>query len=112
MDARYVGTDPRYRTPLAFAILDPPEEPDILFYRAPHGPDESIAVEDVDLETVETVPIFWVAGSRVAFEPSRTTVTELLRLRGRSTSGPSQARPFGTEKTTFSCLPRVSTTSN
>jgi len=83
VDPRYVGTDPDHRTPLAFAILDPPEEPDILFYRQPRGPDESMLVGEVDRDVVEQVPIFWVAGSRVAFEPARATVTELLEWRGR-----------------------------
>ncbi len=83
VDTTYVGTDPDHRTPLAFAVLDPPEEPDILFYRQPKGPDESILVTDVDLDVVRSVPILWVAGSRVAFEPSRATVTELLEIRAR-----------------------------
>src|SRR3954447_15137042 len=35
VDTRYVETHPTWRTPLAFAALTPPDDPDILFYREP-----------------------------------------------------------------------------
>ena len=50
VDTRYVGTDPVLRTPLAFAELDPPDDPRIIFYREPKAPDLNLELGDVDVE--------------------------------------------------------------
>ncbi len=83
VDTRFVSTDPDLLTPLAFAELNPPEDPVIFFYREPRAPDMNITVDDVDLDTVRSVPILWLPASRFAFEPSRTTVRALLEERSR-----------------------------
>jgi len=83
VDATYVSTDPELPTPLAFAELDPPGDPSIIFYREPRAPDQNLLLDDVDLDVVREVPVFWVPASRFAWEPSRSTVTELLRARSR-----------------------------
>jgi 5-dehydro-2-deoxygluconokinase len=83
VDISFVGTDPDHRTPLAFAVLDPPEDPPLLFYREPIGTDMTITVDDVDLDLVEEVPILWVTGSALAREPSRGTLKALLARRAR-----------------------------
>lgn len=85
VDARFVSTDPDLPTPLAFAELDPPEDPTIIFYRLPRAPDQNLLPSDVDLDVVRNVPVFWVPASRFAWEPSRSTVRELLVERGRRT---------------------------
>jgi 5-dehydro-2-deoxygluconokinase len=85
VDTRFVGTDPRYRTPLAFAVMEDPAEPTIDFYRAPQAPDMMITPDDVDRDVVEQVPIFWFPTSRLSAEPSRSTIHELLAWRGRRT---------------------------
>jgi 5-dehydro-2-deoxygluconokinase len=48
VDTRYVGTHPTLRTPLAFATMEDPAEPEILFYRVPQAPDITIEPGDVD----------------------------------------------------------------
>ncbi len=83
VDTRYVGTDPDLKTPLAFAELDPPEEPNIIFYREPRAPDQNLSVDDIDLDVVRDVPVFWIPASRFAWEPSASTVRSLLVERGR-----------------------------
>jgi 5-dehydro-2-deoxygluconokinase len=83
VDARWVATDPELPTPLAFAELDPPEDPSIIFYREPRAPDQNLLLDDVDLDVVAEVPVLWVPASRFAWEPSRSTVTDILRARGR-----------------------------
>lgn len=83
VDTRFVGTDADLPTPLAFAELDPPTEPNIIFYRNPRAPDQNLTTDDVDLDVVRSVPVFWVAASRFAWEPSRSAVTEMLVERGR-----------------------------
>lgn len=83
VDSRWVGTDPELPTPLAFAVLDPPEEPQIVFYRRPRAPDMNLRPEDVDLEETGRVPILWIPASRMSDEPSRSTVRAVLENRGR-----------------------------
>lgn len=83
VDVRYVGTDPDLRTPLAFAELDPPEDPTVIFYREPRAPDLNIDPRDVDPEVVRTVPIMWLPASRFADDVAGAAATEFLRTRGR-----------------------------
>jgi 5-dehydro-2-deoxygluconokinase len=85
VDTRFVRTDPQYRTPLAFAVMEDPAEPTIDFYRAPQAPDMMIVPDDIDRDVVEQVPIFWFPTSRLSAEPSRSTIHELLAWRGRRT---------------------------
>jgi len=83
VDTRYVGTHPTLRTPLAFAVLDPPEDPELLFYREPTAPDLELGAGEVDAATVERVPILWVTGSALSRDPSAGTVEGMLAARGR-----------------------------
>lgn len=83
VDTRFVGTDPELKTPLAFAELNPPEDPNIIFYREPRAPDQNLSLDDVDLDVVRGVPVLWIPASRFAWEPSRSTVGAMLRERDR-----------------------------
>ena len=83
VDSRFVTTDPNLKTPLAFAELDPPEDPSIIFYREPRAPDLNITPDDVDHDVVRDVDVFWVPASRFADEVAGATVSELLEVRNR-----------------------------
>ena len=83
VDTRFIGTDEALQTPLAFAELNPPEDPGLIFYREPRAPDMGITPDDVDDDLVRHVPVLWVTGSRFSADPSATTVRTLLRRRGR-----------------------------
>ena len=83
VDSRFVTTDPNLKTPLAFAELDPPEDPSIIFYREPRAPDLNITPADVDHDVVRDVDVFWVPASRFADEVAGATVSELLTVRDR-----------------------------
>ncbi|MCY3850812.1 MAG: 5-dehydro-2-deoxygluconokinase [Acidimicrobiaceae bacterium] len=83
VDTRFVRIDPELKTPLAFAELNPPEDPNIIFYREPRAPDQNLALDDVDLDVVREVPVLWVPASRFAWEPSRSTVAAMLDERRR-----------------------------
>jgi 5-dehydro-2-deoxygluconokinase len=85
VDTRYVGVHPSLPTPLAFATMEDPGEPVIIFYRVPQAPDMTIASADVDREVVETVPILWFPTSCLSAEPSRSTIHDLLEWRSRRT---------------------------
>lgn len=87
VDTTYVGRHSTLRTPLAFAALTPPEDPQLLFYREPAAPDMQLEPGDVDPEAVADVDVLWVAGSAMAQEPARSTISGILgeRRRGRHT---------------------------
>jgi 5-dehydro-2-deoxygluconokinase len=83
VETSFVGRDPELRTPLAFAALTPPEDPALLFYRVPKAPDMQLQPGDVDDATVRDVDVLWVAGSAMAEEPARSTITGILATRTR-----------------------------
>lgn len=83
VDTTYVTTHPEYATPLAFAELNPVEEPNIIFYRQPKAPDMELTPEDFVDAPIEDVDILWIPASRFADEPSRSTVTGVLMRRAR-----------------------------
>ena len=85
VDTRFIGIDPSLKTPLAFAELEVPEDPKIVFYREPKAPDMNIVAGDVDMAVVADVPILWFPAACLSQEPSRSTIHELLRVRVRRT---------------------------
>jgi 5-dehydro-2-deoxygluconokinase len=83
VDTRFVQTEPGTVTPLAFAVLDPPEDPQLLFRRDPPVPDFQLRPGEVDDVTIETVPVLWITGGALSREPSGSTVEDMLRARRR-----------------------------
>ena len=83
VDTRYVSVEPGTVTPLAFAVLDPPEDPQLLFRRDPPVPDFQLRPDDVDPATVAEVPILWITASALSQEPSASTASGMLQVRGR-----------------------------
>ncbi len=83
VDDRFVATHPERPTPLAFAAMNPPEDPQILMYRYPAGPDMDIVSADIPDEVLDGVGVFWVTGTWFSAEPCATACRELLERRGR-----------------------------
>jgi len=83
VDARYVSTHPSMPTPLAFAAMDPPEDPPLLMYRYPMGPDQTLQASEIDRQAVLDVPILWVTGAWFSTAPARDACWELLSIRAR-----------------------------
>jgi len=83
VDTRFVSVEPGTVTPLAFAVLDPPEDPRLWFRRDPPVPDFQLRPDDVDVATVADVPILWITASALSQEPSGTTAEGMLRTRAR-----------------------------
>jgi 5-dehydro-2-deoxygluconokinase len=83
VDLRYAGIEPDTVTPLAFAVLDPPEDPKLWFRRDPPVPDFQIPLGHVDADTIARVAVLWISGGSLSQEPSRSTVEAMLRERGR-----------------------------
>src|SRR3954462_9645718 len=87
VDPKFVGTAPGLLTPVVFCALDPPADPPLLFYRLPIAPDLTLIKEDVPWDVVRDVPVFWIPGTGVSVEPSRSTHREMLEHRGRPAAG-------------------------
>ena len=83
VDTRFVGVQPDAVTPAVFAVLDPPEEPQLLFRRDPPVPDFQLQPDEVDAATVAGVHVLWVAAGALSHEPSASTVEGMLKARGR-----------------------------
>src|SRR5437763_6208721 len=81
VDTRYVSVEPDTVTSLAFAVLDPPEDPQLLFRREPPAPDLQLRPHEVEPRAVEAVPVLWITGSALSQEPSASTVEQMLRTR-------------------------------
>jgi len=86
VDPSYVGTAPDLLTPVVFCALDPPEDPPLLFYRLPIGPDLTLTAADVPWDLVDDVRVLWVTGTGVSVEPARPTQLDMLAHRGRPDS--------------------------
>ena len=80
VDVRFVSVMEGALTPLAFAVLDPPEDPRLLFRREPPAPDLELTADDVGLGTAAEVPVLWISGGALSRDPSRTTVEQLLAI--------------------------------
>ena len=83
VDPRYTQVEPGTVTPLAFAVLDPPEDPKLWFRRDPPVPDFQIPAGYVESDTIAAVPLLWISGGSLAQDPSRSTVEAMLEARGR-----------------------------
>ncbi|MGZ4722956.1 MAG: 5-dehydro-2-deoxygluconokinase [Ilumatobacteraceae bacterium] len=83
VDTRYVSTHPSMPTPLAFAAMDPPDDPKLLMYRYPIGPDQTLEIDEIDRQAVVDVPVLWLTGAWFSKEPARATCWELLSIRQR-----------------------------
>jgi 5-dehydro-2-deoxygluconokinase len=81
VDARWVGTDDELHTPIVFCEVHPPDDFPLLFYREPKAPDMNLLPEDFDHEEVRRAALFWITGSGLSEEPSRSTLLELLKER-------------------------------
>jgi len=75
----FVRTVDGHRTPLAFCELFPPDSFPILFYRE-RAPD--LELSSFPREAVDA-PLFWMTGTGLSAEPSRSTTLAALRARGR-----------------------------
>jgi 5-dehydro-2-deoxygluconokinase len=83
VDLRFASVEEGMVTPLALAVLDPPEDPQLLFRREPAAPDLQLRERDVDRATVRDVPVLWISGGALSQEPSASTVEAMLAARGR-----------------------------
>jgi 5-dehydro-2-deoxygluconokinase len=83
VDSSRVITHATLRTPIVFCEILPPDRFPILFYREPQAPDMMLEANDVDLDEIAAVPLFWTTGTGLSAEPSRSTTLAALDSRRR-----------------------------
>ena len=83
VDDVFVTAVPGLPTPVTFCEIFPPDDFPIYFYRYPKAPDLEIHPEELDLAAIAGAEIFWVTGTGLCAEPSRTATLAALEHRNR-----------------------------
>ncbi|MER5601082.1 5-dehydro-2-deoxygluconokinase [Streptomyces sp. NPDC002265] len=84
VDDRWVTPVPGLPTPVTFCEIFPPDDFPLYFYRRPKAPDLEIHARDLDLGAVRDAHVFWVTGTGLSEEPSRTATLAALAHRARA----------------------------
>jgi 5-dehydro-2-deoxygluconokinase len=84
VDDRFVTPVPALPTPVTFCEIFPPDDFPLYFYRFPKAPDLEIHESELDLGAIRSAGIFWVTGTGLSQEPSRSATLAALRARGRA----------------------------
>ena len=84
VDARFVGTSDIAPTPVTFCEIFPPDDFPLYFYRLPKAPDLDIEAGELDLDAVRDARIFWVTGTGLSEEPSRSATLTALAHRAKA----------------------------
>ncbi|GGY82893.1 5-dehydro-2-deoxygluconokinase [Streptomyces nitrosporeus] len=87
VDSRWATPVAEYPTPVTFCEIFPPDDFPLYFYRLPTAPDLEIHGEELDLEAVRDARIFWMTGTGLCAEPSRTATLTALRARATAPAG-------------------------
>ncbi|MDH6623547.1 5-dehydro-2-deoxygluconokinase [Streptomyces sp. LBL] len=107
VDDRWVTPVAGLPTPVTFCEVFPPDDFPLYFYRRPKAPDLEISAQELDLDAIREARIFWVTGTGLSEEPSRTATLAALAHRAKAGltvfdldwrpmfwSDPDAARPF------------------
>ncbi|MFF7122517.1 5-dehydro-2-deoxygluconokinase [Streptomyces sp. NPDC008240] len=84
VDGRFVGTSEVAPTPVTFCEIFPPDDFPLYFYRLPKAPDLDIRPGELDLEAVRGARIFWITGTGLSEEPSRSATLAALAHRAEA----------------------------
>ena len=82
VDDRYVAAVEGLPTPVTFCEIFPPDDFPLYFYRTPTAPDLQIQADELDLDAVAAADVFWVSGTGLCQEPSRSATMAALKARG------------------------------
>ncbi len=83
VDTSLVGTDQTGMTPVVLAALDPPEDPQIIFYRGPNAPDTTLISTDLDAEQLASTKILWMSACALSTGSTATSAFAWLTARNR-----------------------------
>ncbi|MEV7419659.1 5-dehydro-2-deoxygluconokinase [Streptomyces sp. NPDC089919] len=84
VDERWVTEVPGPPTPVTFCEIFPPDDFPLYFYRRPKAPDLEVRAEELDLAAVRAARIFWMTGTGLSEEPSRSATLAALEARSRA----------------------------
>lgn len=82
VDTTYIGTGDG-QTPVVLTALDPPEEPQIEFYRGSAAPDTQVTASDVPTSVIEDTKVLWISFGALSQGSTATTCENWLDLRQR-----------------------------
>jgi 5-dehydro-2-deoxygluconokinase len=68
---------------VTFCEIFPPDDFPLYFYRRPKAPDLEIYPSELDLDAIAAAGVFWVTGTGLCEEPSRTATLDALKARGK-----------------------------
>jgi 5-dehydro-2-deoxygluconokinase len=110
VDDRWVTPVAAYPTPVTFCEIFPPDDFPLYFYRRPKAPDLEIHPQELDLDAIRAARVFWITGTGLSEEPSRTATLSALAHRAKAGitvfdldwrpmfwADPGQARPYYAE---------------
>ncbi|WP_406727479.1 5-dehydro-2-deoxygluconokinase [Streptomyces sp. GD-15H] len=84
VDDRWVTAVPGLPTPVTFCEVFPPDDFPLYFYRLPKAPDLEIDAHELDLDAIRDASVFWVTGTGLSEEPSRTATLGALTHRAKA----------------------------
>lgn len=110
VDDRWVTPVEAYPTPITFCEIFPPDDFPLYFYRRPKAPDLEIRTDELDFFAIRATRIFWITGTGLSEEPSRSATLAALKARAKSGTtvfdldwrpmfwkNPDEARPYYAE---------------
>ena len=110
VDDRWVTPVDAYPTPITFCEIFPPDDFPLYFYRQPKAPDLEIHTEELDFFVIRSAKIFWITGTGLSEEPSRSATLAALKARDKAGTtvfdldwrpmfwkDPAEARPYYAE---------------
>jgi len=83
VDDRYVTEVAAHPTPVTFCEIFPPDDFPLYFYRRPVAPDMVINADELDYDAIRAAGVFWMTGTGLSEEPSRSATLAALEARGR-----------------------------
>ncbi|MFJ6615766.1 5-dehydro-2-deoxygluconokinase [Streptomyces sp. NPDC091289] len=101
VDARWATAVEQYPTPVTFCEIFPPDDFPLYFYRQPKAPDLEIHAPDLDLDAIRDARIFWMTGTGLSAEPSRSATLAALAARDTGPAGAPRTATATTTATVF-----------
>jgi len=84
VDDRWVTPVAGYPTPVTFCEVFPPDDFPLYFYRRPKAPDLEIHTDELDYFAIRAARIFWITGTGLSEEPSRSATLAALKARDKA----------------------------
>jgi 5-dehydro-2-deoxygluconokinase len=110
VDDRWVTPVEAYPTPVTFCEIFPPDDFPLYFYRQPKAPDLEIHSDELDYWAIRAARVFWITGTGLSEEPSRSATLAALKARDKAGTtvfdldwrpmfwtDPEEARPYYAE---------------